>query len=393
MKVVWLSQYNILELLPQIKLNREEILHSSSWIHTLSHQLALNKEIELHIITYSQLVEATQMIKKNGIHFHVIKYNFPFTKKGFPWYFPLDKLTAYYSFSKKAQKIIDKIGPDVLHVHGTEGGYFLPTLKTRVPCIISIQGIIGEIVKLEPNVSAYLQVFYEKYAIRNGKYFGCRTNFDSQYVKRTNPNAVILNLPEAMNKVFFEQQWKAPPGLSMLYVGSVIRRKGIEDLIYALYKLKESFPTIKLKIIGSGTKKYHEKLMGIIKNLNLQSNIFWLGNKSAAEVATELSNSSLFVLPSLIDNSPNCLVEAMAVGVPSIATSVGGITSLVDDKYDGMLFEKHNIDELVRVIKILAKDLELQHTLSINGRKKALKENFPSKVAEIYIAAYKSIIA
>jgi hypothetical protein len=50
---------------------------------------------------------------KNGINFHIIKYNFPFTNKGFLWYLPVDKLTAYGTFKKEAKKIIEQIHPDV----------------------------------------------------------------------------------------------------------------------------------------------------------------------------------------------------------------------------------------------------------------------------------------
>src|ERR1035437_2756026 len=126
-KVAWLTQYNVFRLLPEIKLSRQVILHSSSWINVLSEQLILQKEIELHIITHCPFVEQPQTIIKNGINFHVIKYNFPFTNRGFPWYLPFDKLTGYYSFKRKARKIINEIQPHILHVHGTEGGYFTPT--------------------------------------------------------------------------------------------------------------------------------------------------------------------------------------------------------------------------------------------------------------------------
>jgi len=205
-RVAWLTQYNINKLVPEIKLNRKVTLHNSSWIHTLSEQLVLQKEVELHIITHSHLVDQTQTIKKNGIYFYVIKYNFPFTNKGFPLYMPFDKLTRYYSFSKKARKIINKIQPDILHVHGTEGGYFTPALKKNFPCIISIQGIISEYIKIEPSFAGFLQVMYERRAIRKAKYFGCRTNFDYDFVKGINKNAIIFDLPEAMNMVFYKHQ-------------------------------------------------------------------------------------------------------------------------------------------------------------------------------------------
>ncbi|MEJ7769417.1 MAG: hypothetical protein WKF89_16480, partial [Chitinophagaceae bacterium] len=101
-KVAWLTQYNVYELLPEIELTREVALHSSSWIHTLSEALSSETEINLHIITHSPLVRRSQTISKNGIVFHVIKYNFPFTDRGFPEYLPFDKLSGYFSFQKEA---------------------------------------------------------------------------------------------------------------------------------------------------------------------------------------------------------------------------------------------------------------------------------------------------
>lgn len=390
-KIVWLTPYNIYKLLPEVVVNRNAGSHSSSWIHSLSDMLAQNKELELHIITHTQLIDNTQHFEKNGIHFHIIKYNFPFTKKGFPWYFPLDKLTGYHSFSRKAKKLIEELQPDILHVHGTEGGYFTPAFKTNIPCIISIQGIISVITKLDPTIGGYLQLPYERNAIKKGKYFGCRTNFDFDYVKKKNKNAVIFDLPEAMNMVFYEHHWKPKEGLSLLFIGSVIKRKGIEDLIAAVHKLKYSFPEIKLRIIGSGPKKYIKYIKKEIESKDLQSHITFLGTKSPWEVAAELEQCNFFVLPSYIENSPNSLAEAMAVGVPSIATKVGGIPSMIEDKFDGMLFEKNNVDELVNIIQLLANDKDLQNKLSINAREKAYLENYPPHVAKKYVNVYKSL--
>ena len=392
MKIVWLAQYNVSTLQPELKLNRVVVQHSSSWIHSLSEILALNKEVQLHIITHSQLIDETQVIKKNGICFHVIKYSFPFTKKGFPNYFPYDKLTGYHHFTKIARKIIDEIKPDIIHVHGTEGGYFNPTSKTNVPCIISIQGIISKYIKIEPTLAGFLQIPYERRAIRNSRYFGCRTNFDYDFVRRINKNAVIFDLPEAMNIVFYKHQWKRPSKLSLLFVGSVNKRKGIEDLIHSLVKLKSIFPSILLKVIGSGMREYFDYLNEFIKKHDLNENIVWLGSKLPGEVALELSQSSFFVLPSLMDNSPNCLAEAMAVGVPSIATRVGGIPSMVKDHIDGMLFDKHDVDGLVNIIQRLANDTELQNELSKNARAKAFERNYPPNVADKYMEVYKSLI-
>jgi glycosyltransferase involved in cell wall biosynthesis len=130
----------------------------------------------------------------------------------------------------------------------------------------------------------------------------------------------------------------------------------------------------------------------LIENYGLQANVSWLGTKTPAEVATELSRCTLFVLPTLMDNSPNCLAEAMAVGVPSIATKVGGIPSMVDDKRDGMLYEKHDIEGLVNVVKLLLTDRCLLNKISVNARKRAFERNFPAEVSKKYITVYKSLM-
>ncbi|HZH94555.1 MAG TPA: glycosyltransferase, partial [Flavisolibacter sp.] len=242
MKIVWLSQYNVSILQPELKLNREAHQHTSSWIHNLSESLALHKEIELHIITHSQLVDETQSVKKYGIFFHVIKYTLPFTSKGFPGYFPYDKLTGYYSFQGRARKVINELRPDLIHVHGTEGGYFSAASGTGIPFIVSMQGIISEYVKIEPSFAGYLQSRYEKRAVSKARHFGCRTDFDNAFVRKLNKTAIIHDLPEAMNMVFYKHQWKRPADQSILFVGLVKRPKGIEDLIHAMPRLVEAFP-------------------------------------------------------------------------------------------------------------------------------------------------------
>src|SRR5690606_1927389 len=97
---------------------------------------------------------------------------------------------------------------------------------------------------------------------------------------------------------------------------------------------------------------------------------------------------SMFVLPTLMDNSPNSLVEAMAVGVPSIATNVGGIPSMAKNNCDALLVDKNDVAELANRIKLLFTDKELQSRLSANAKKRAYENNYPSKVSRKYIEVY-----
>jgi glycosyltransferase involved in cell wall biosynthesis len=80
------------------------------------------------------------------------------------------------------------------------------------------------------------------------------------------------------------------------------------------------------------------------------------------------------------------------VGVPSIATRVGGIPSMVTDYKDGMLFEKHDIDKLVELVQMLATNTRLCSTLSKNAKAKALDRHYPPNVAEKYLKVYKQLM-
>ena len=392
MKVVWLAQYNVVKLLPLINLNQEADLHSSSWIHTLSETLAQREDIELHIITHTNIVSETQNFVKDRIHFHIVRYSFPFTNRGFPWFCPIDRLTGYHFFVINARDLIQQIKPDIIHVHGTEGGYFNAAYGLKVPCIISIQGIISEYVKVNPSILGYLQLPHEQFAIRKGEYFGCRTDFDFSFVKGLNKRAQIFDLPEAINNVFFEHKWEVKSDLILLFVGSIVKRKGIHHLLSAVAILKDQYPTINLRIIGTGQAKYVKSQKKFVREKNISSNITWLDSKNPTEIALELAKCTFFIFPSLIDNSPNSLAEAMAVGVPCVATNVGGIPSMIEHSISGMLIDKGSANQLAETIDLLANDLSLQKRISINAGEKAISRNLPSKVSKTYMDTYKSLL-
>ena len=78
------------------------------------------------------------------------------------------------------------------------------------------------------------------------------------------------------------------------------------------------------------------------------------------EIAEALIHSTIFVLPTFLDNSPNSLAEAMAVGTPSIATNVGGIPSMIKHGEDGFLIAKNNPDDLAQTILKTINDKKLE---------------------------------
>jgi len=393
MKIAWLAPYPINLLIPELKTNKNVSGHAASWVANLSNELASQKNVELHIITHVSGIPHSQVIKKDNITFHVIRYCFPFTSKGFPPYLPLNVLTWYKGFTCKALKILERIEPDIVHAHGTENAFALTACKSGLPSLTSIQGIIVEYNKISPSLSYRFQIPIESYTIKKNRNFGCRTEWDKSFVLRINPNANIFYVPEAIGNLFFKHKWGRTNPFSVLFVGYLSKRKGIEVLLRSISMAKRKFSQIVLKVVGSGSEKYLRYLMELTRQLDIEKNVEWLGSRGAEEIAGYLCGSTIFVLPTFIDNSPNSLAEAMTVGTPSIASRVGGVPSMIEDGVNGLLVESNNAEELAAKIIVLLGNEEMQVELSKNARATALRRNHPQQVAETVIDVYNAIIS
>jgi glycosyltransferase involved in cell wall biosynthesis len=328
---------------------------------------------------------------KDHITYHFIKDNFPFSNKGYPTYLPLNKITWYYRLRRKVNRVIEKINPDIIHSHGTEDAYSYIGVNYSVPSIVSIQGIVSELFKVMPfDLSLLFQIPIEKSTLKKAINVGCRTEWDKQLVKKINPASNIHYLPEAIKYIFFEKD-RNPKDSTILYVASLIERKGIEILIHSLIPIRKHFADIKLRIIGSGDLKYVTYLKHLADHLNLTDNISWLGPLPSERIAEELSTATVYILPTFMDNSPNSLAEAMAVGVPCIASSVGGVPSMINDGHDGLLVEPKNVEDLASKTILLLKNKELQNELSNNAKKTAKERNYPPYVAKTTLDVYKRV--
>lgn len=390
MKIVWLAPYPISDL-PDVAVTRKVEGHASSWITNLLRELRKSGDLEIHLVTSSPYIPFDQEISTERVTFHLIKYNFPFTQRGFPSYLPLDRVTWYVPFVRKALDVINRIGPDLVHAHGTENAFALIGVKSRFKTVISVQGVIEEIVKVQRTVPELLQLPIERYSVAKGSLFGCRTGWDKAFIVRKNPAASIFYLPEAVNERFFETRWQENASNQILFVGYLSFRKGLEVLIKALGEVRKRVPTVHLKVIGSGTSLYQKKLNRLVATHGLEKHVKFLGSCGVERISEELSKAAVFVLPTLIDNSPNSLAEAMAVGVPCIASRVGGIPSMIEPGVNGLLVEPGAVTELSEKILMLLRDEELQRKLGNNAKATAFDRNYPSKVARITLDLYSTL--
>ncbi len=138
--------------------------------------------------------------------------------------------------------------------------------------------------------------------------------------------------------------------LQFISTGSLIKRKGFDLLLLAFKKLKLPSDKWNLNIIGEG--KEHRNLQKQIREHGLNNNIHLLGGKNKTEIAELLNQSDVFILPSRNENFSVAVLEALACGLPVIASICGGIKECINDK-NGLLFEVDDINGLAKCIKYM----------------------------------------
>lgn len=142
---------------------------------------------------------------------------------------------------------------------------------------------------------------------------------------------------------------------TIVSVGRLNHGKGFDLLIQALFEIKDKLPKYwQTIIIGDG--EYKEELQQLINKLNLQSNIHLIGKKNKKDIVALLQQSNLFILPSRNETFGVVYIEAMACGLPIIATDCGGPRDIVTE-YNGLLIPNEDVDALSAAILYMAKNI------------------------------------
>jgi glycosyltransferase involved in cell wall biosynthesis len=392
MKVAWLCAYPLTLLQPELTLVRDPKAHPGSWIVNLATMLAEREDIDLHIITASSGISKSQAVTKFAITFNVIRHTFPCSNRGFPRYLRLDLLTAYSRLRLQIKKLLIGLRPDLIHVHGTEYCYGLAALDAHFPAIVSIQGIVGELARTSRSLSLQLQSRLEDKVLRKARYFGTRTAWANRVIRARNSAATIYEFPEAINPSFFKPVSERS-GQDILMVGEIVRRKGVEDALHAMCLVTAALPSARLVLVGDGPAAYVQQLKAFSRSTGIASNVEWLGFKQTREVAELHRTATILIHPSHIDNSPNSVAEAMASGLPVIASDVGGIPSMIEDGVTGVLVPPDDPQELAAKIISLLRDGAERNRLATRARSIALERHCPSKVAARAMQVYRDILS
>jgi len=182
-----------------------------------------------------------------------------------------------------------------------------------------------------------------------------------------------------------------PQSFRVGLIGRISRIKGIEYFLEAIAKARLEIPEIKALIVGEGKSDYKEEILILTERLGLKDCVEFLGKRK--DIKDILLKLNLLVLPTITQEGfGRVIIEAGASGVPVIASKVGGVVDIIEDRIDGILIPPKDSDAMAKGISEILKDIELQKKLAKNLRQKIERSFNLEKMVKETISVYEEAV-
>ena len=163
--------------------------------------------------------------------------------------------------------------------------------------------------------------------------------------------------------------------------------KGIQYMLKALPGILDKMPNVHYLIVGDGD--YGSHLKNLSKEYKIEDHVTFTGRRT--DIPALLSISDIFVLPTLIDALPTVLIEALAAGIPIVASNVGGIPEIIENELNGLLVPSKNPDQLATACLRLLQDEKFSKQM-IHAGDKIVQQKFAISVqVKNLIRIYKEV--
>lgn len=167
-------------------------------------------------------------------------------------------------------------------------------------------------------------------------------------------------------------------------IGALHRNKGYNYLLADAKSIINKHPNTRFIFIGEG--RYREELEEITRDLDLTRNVEFFGY--IADVSAYYGIFDIFVLPSLVEGMPLCLLEAIAMGVPAIATAVDGSKELIIEGETGLLVPPRNVNALAKAIEYMIENPKKAKGMGNAGQKRICEKYSLQKIIEQTLDVY-----
>ncbi len=420
MRILWFSVTPVLSGMQLF--NRSETYSGAGWIDSLLKAIPTNEDT-------LQICVCFQYWDKHG---NVLQAKSQ-TQPGV-CYVALPAATPYMDTVQEQQEkafieIYHQFQPDLVHIFGTETQIANRMLQLIGPdkVLLSLTGLISyccchyfggirneldnrytfrDVLKgsIHKGYRNFLQKgLIEQDTLQKALYVSGRTDWDRLGARLINPKLQYYFCNENLRDAFYDKKWHINhcERYTIFASSSASPLKGFHYLLEALPFVLRLYPETKVYVTGNlpcddfrgkiRQTAYQKYMRKKIKQLNLEQAVCFVGILDEEQMAQRCVQSHVYVLASNIENSPNSLGEAMLMGVPSIASYVGGVPSMVTHEMDGLLYPCDEPYALAQQIIRIFGDDALAERLSVNAMVRAAERHHRQHNAETMVGIYQSI--
>ena len=425
MKVLWLC--NI--MLPEVmRIYNKEPIPVGGWLSGMLEGIFTHSDsVRLSICMPCGWIDAV----KTGKTSHYEYYLFPFDKS--------DIETYHSKIALSFKTILNEVEPDIVHIWGTE----LPSALAMVNAcesrgildrvVVNIQGLVSIIAKHYYTALPWTVVYdfmvpryfvshdciaqqkkafekrgiYEVKALNKVKHVIGRTEWDRACVMQINSDVHYHFCSEILRNVFYNYKWDIAncEKFSIFVSQASYPIKGLHLVLEAMPQLIKTYPHVHLYVAGSdvtcstgGIKErlklstYGKYIKRLVIKYNLTNYITFCGPLDEQQMCQRYLKSNVFLSPSLVENESNSISEAKILGMPVVASYVGGVVSRISHTHDGLLYQCDAPYMLAYYVDKVFSDPSYAVSLGVNARAQALKVNDKEKNTSTMLHIYKTII-
>ncbi len=341
-------------------------------------------QYELHIIAPSG---KNAMEERRGYIIHWYKVS---RVPGFLGYWTIDR--------KKIHRLLGVICPDITHFQGVYGW----SIGFRRPFVVTAHGILENDILYTDGPCNMVRSFVVRVVENYARTRSLNNIVINPYVTEVMPSigaasvgaARFWYIPNPVPSRFFDiKRGTSDTEKRVLFVGKVIRIKNVNGVIKAFSLVSDRIPQAKLYIVGSlEDAEYFKECLELIAELGLKENVIFTGGQNREQVFEFLSKSHCLFLFSHQENAPMVIVEAMAAGLPVVATAICGIPYMVKNNETGFLIDSGNEQLAAEKMTLLLEDEQLNWAMSARSREESRANYHAPVVSSKILDAYREIV-
>ena len=419
MKVLWLTNYPLPFIAKKAGL---QVTVNEGWLTGLAEQF-FRQGINIVFCSELQSIQRKIFLTDGNASFY-----------GFPG----KALNRYHVDLRNGfSEVLKKENPDIIHIMGSEFPHAYSMYEACVingmgkKCVVSVQGLISKIAKsydlgietrfkkkrlfwdalvkdsiLLNKKDFEKRGYYEEILLQKVPNIIGRTAWDRACVKQMNPEGRYFHCNEVLRNVFYHNRWKLNECIrhSIIISQATYPVKGFHILLKAAAILVKKYGDLKIfvpshTVYPTAMKRprflnsdYANYIIALIKKYGLERHIEFLGSLDAENMCRAYLKSHVFVSPSTIENSSNSLGEAMMLGMPIVASYVGGLGSMMTHGEEGLFFPLEEEYMLAAYAEALFENERLAIRLGEQAHTRAAKTHNKEKNVQDILDCYREIL-